>query len=138
MAKREARAKETGKRPGGKPPKRPEAGVRPNDQINLTDEESRIMPGGGHGFQQAYNVQAGVDTETLLVVTETVTPHANDKQEIEPALKALEELAEPLGQAGALLFPHPAITLRNSLEICECRRVSGAPPGGHGTAAFPM
>ena len=53
------------------------------------------MPGGGHGFQQAYNVQAGVDTETLLVVTETVTPHTNDKQEIEPALKALEELAEP-------------------------------------------
>ena len=48
------------------------------------------MPGGGNGFQQAYNVQAGVDTETLLVVTETVTPHANDKQEIEPALKALE------------------------------------------------
>ena len=32
------------------------------------------MPGGGHGFQQAYNVQAGVDTATLLVVTETVTP----------------------------------------------------------------
>ena len=45
------------------------------------------MPAGGHSFQQAYNVQAGVDTETMLVVTETVTPHANDKQEIEPALK---------------------------------------------------
>ena len=82
MAKREARAKETGKRPRGKPPKPPEAGGRPNDQINLTDEESRIMPASGHSFQQAYNVQAGVDTET-------VTPHANDKQEIEPALKAL-------------------------------------------------
>ncbi len=103
MAKREARAKETGKRPGGKPPKPPEAGVRPNDQINLTDEESRIMPAGGKSFQQAYNVQAGVDTGTMLVVTETVTTHANDKQEVEPALKALEELAEPLGPVGGLL-----------------------------------
>ena len=30
------------------------------------------------------------------------------------------------------LFPQPAITLRNSLEICECRRVSGAPPSQFG------
>ena len=60
MAQGEARAKDTGKRPRGKPPKPPEPGVRPNDQINLTDEESRIMPAGGKSFQQAYNVQAGV------------------------------------------------------------------------------
>ncbi len=85
MAKRETRAKETGKRPGGRAPKAPEPGVRKNDQINLTDEESRIMPAGGKSFEQAYNAQAGVDTETMLVVTETVTTHANDKQEIEPA-----------------------------------------------------
>ena len=123
MAKREARAKETGKRPGGKPPKPPEAGVRPNDQINLTDEESRIMPAGGHSFQQAYNVQAGVDTETMLVVTETVTPHANDKQEIEPALKALEELAEPLGQAGALLADNGYYSEAN-VKACEAAGVT--------------
>ena len=103
MAKRKARAKEIGKRPGGRAPKAPEPGVRKNDQINLTDEESRIMPAGGKSFQQAYNAQAGVDTETMLVVTEYVTPHANDKQEIEPALQALKELAEPLGPAEAIL-----------------------------------
>ena len=103
MAKRKARAKEIGKRPGGRAPKAPEPGVRKNDQINLTDEESRIMPAGGKSFQQAYNAQAGVDTETMLVVTECVTPHANDKQEIEPALQALKELAEPLGPAEAIL-----------------------------------
>ena len=39
----------------------------------------------------------------MLVVTEYVTPHANDKQEIEPALQALKELAEPLGPAEAIL-----------------------------------
>ena len=55
MAQRKARAKATGKRPGGKPPQPPQSGVRPNDQINLTDEESRIMPAGGKSFQQAYS-----------------------------------------------------------------------------------
>ena len=32
---------------------------------------------------------------------------------------------------------HPAISPRNTPEICECRRASGAIPSGHGTAAFP-
>ncbi len=123
MAKREARAKETGKRPGGKPPKPPEAGVRPNDQINLTDEESRIMPAGGKSFQQAYNVQAGVDTGTMLVVTETVTTHANDKQEVDLALKALEELAEPLGQADALLADNGYYSEAN-VKACEAAGVT--------------
>ena len=51
----------------------------------------------------AYNVQAGVDTETMLVVTEHVTQHANDKLEVEPTLKALEQLPETLGKVEALL-----------------------------------
>jgi len=89
QAKREA-ARAEGKPPRGPGPKPPEAGVRDNDQINRTDEESRIMPGsGGKNFQQAYNVQAGVDTETMLVVTAHVTQHANDKLEVEPTIKAL-------------------------------------------------
>jgi hypothetical protein len=29
----------------------------PKDQINLTDEESRIMPVAGGGFEQCYNAQ---------------------------------------------------------------------------------
>lgn len=44
LARREAKTKETGKKPGGKPPKPPEAGPKGQDQLNLTDEESRIMP----------------------------------------------------------------------------------------------
>ena len=48
-------------------------------------------------------MQAGVDTETLLIVTEYVTTHANDKQEIEPTLQALDELPQPLGKIEAIL-----------------------------------
>jgi hypothetical protein len=32
----------------------------PKDQINLTDEDSRIMPEAGGGFEQCYNAQAVV------------------------------------------------------------------------------
>ncbi len=118
MAQRKARAKATGKRPGGKPPQPPQSGVRPNDQINLTDEESRIMPAGGKSFQQAYNVQAGVDTETLLIVTESVTTHANDKQEIEPALGTLDALPQPLGKVEAILADNGYYSEGN-VKACE-------------------
>jgi transposase len=68
MKAREDQTERSGKKPGGKPPAPPSAGVRPTDQINLTDADSRIMPATGKGFEQSYNAQAAVDTETLLVV----------------------------------------------------------------------
>jgi len=103
LAKRKARAKETGKKPRGKPPKPPSAGPRGKDQVSLTDAESRIMPSAGGGFEQAYNAQAGVDVETHLIVEQHVTQHTNDKQEIEPALAALEQLPVALGKVKKLL-----------------------------------
>lgn len=57
-AKLKARAekeKTTGKKPGGKPPAPPTATPGAADQVNLTDEDSRIMPVAGGGFEQAYN-----------------------------------------------------------------------------------
>ncbi len=42
----------TGKNRGSKPPNAPERGPRPENQINLTYEESRIMPVDGCGFEQ--------------------------------------------------------------------------------------
>lgn len=44
-----------------------------------------------------------METESLLIVTQHVTQNANDKREVEPTLKALEQLALPLGKAEALL-----------------------------------
>ena len=44
MARRAAKEKDSGKKPGGKPPTAPKPGPKDSDQINLTDEESRIMP----------------------------------------------------------------------------------------------
>src|SRR6516165_1536635 len=72
LAAREARAATTGKKPGGRPPAPPVEGPQPTDQINLTDEDSRIMPVAGGGFEQCYNAQALVATESLLVIAPDV------------------------------------------------------------------
>jgi len=39
LAARQAKAEASGRKPGGKPPEPPVEGPRPNDQINLTDED---------------------------------------------------------------------------------------------------
>src|ERR1700735_5151868 len=69
----------TAKKPGGKPPQPPLEGPRPSDQVNLTDEESRIMPVAGGGFEQCYNAQAAVAAGSLLVVATDVVQAPNDK-----------------------------------------------------------
>ncbi len=66
LAAREAKA--TGKKPTGKPPAPPAEGPLPTDQINLTDEDSRIMPMAAGGFEQCYNPQTAVAADSLLVV----------------------------------------------------------------------
>jgi transposase len=102
QGKRQAQRK-AGKKPRGKDPEPPAAGPRDKDQINLTDEESRIMPVSGGGFDQCFNAQAGVDTETMLVLGTHVTQAPNDKQQLEPALAKLAALPDALGQATELL-----------------------------------
>lgn len=96
LAARAAKTAATGRKPGGKPPKAPATGPAPGDQINLTDEQSRIMPVAGGGFEPCYHAQAVVDAETLLVVVPQVTQAANDKQQLTPMLERLAVLAEDL------------------------------------------
>jgi transposase len=100
---REAKTKATGKKPGGKPPAPPAEGPLPTDQINLTDEDSRIMPMAGGGFEQCYNAQAAVAADSLLVVAVDVVQAPNDKQQIEPMLEKISALPDALGEAETLL-----------------------------------
>jgi transposase len=103
LAARAEKQKRTGKKPRGRPPKPPVDGPRPDDQINLTDEESRIMPVAGGGFEQAYNAQAAVDVASLLVVAGAVTQACNDKEQVKPMLAQLSALPDTLGKVGTLL-----------------------------------
>jgi transposase len=103
LAAREAKAAATGKKPCGRPPAPPVAGPRPQDQINLTDEDSRIMPVAGGGFEQCYNAQALVAAESLLVLAPEVVQAPNDKQQIAPMLEKIDALPEALGAVDTLL-----------------------------------
>lgn len=103
MAKRQAKQAATGKKPGGKPPKPPQAGPGAEDQINLTDEDSRIMKVAGGGFEQCYNAQAVVDTESMLVINPHVTQAGNDKEQVEPMLARIQALPEGLNRPERLL-----------------------------------
>ena len=103
MKRRQEREAATGKKMGGRPPKEPEAGPKEKDQVNFTDEESRIMPGAGGEFVQGYNVQAAVDHESHMVVGQHVSQATNDKQEVEPALNELGKLEDTLGKPEALV-----------------------------------
>jgi transposase len=100
---REDKMNKTGRKPGGRPPQPPTAGPGPTDQVNLTDQDSRIMPVAGGGFEQAYNAQAAVATGSLLVVSTDVVQAANDKQQIAPMLDKLAALPEVLGSPETLL-----------------------------------
>jgi transposase len=103
LAAREAKAKATGKKATGKPPQPPKEGALPTDQINLTDEDSRIMPVAGGGFEQCYNAQALVAADSLLVVAAQAVQAPNDKQQIEPMLRRTEALSADLGKPDTLL-----------------------------------
>jgi hypothetical protein len=111
-----------GRKPGGRPPAAPQAGPRPNDQVNLTDPDSRIMPASGGGFEQAYNAQAAVDVETMLVVEQHVSQSPNDKQEVKPTLANLDAVAPQIGKAEAILGDTGYFSADN-VDQCEAHGV---------------
>ena len=101
LAKRQAK-RDSGKKPGGKDPEPPTSGPQDKDQINLTDEQSRIMKT-GTGFDQCYNAQAAVDTDSMLIVASFVTQAGNDSQQVKPMLEALARQQERLGRPSHFL-----------------------------------
>jgi transposase len=103
MAQRAAKAAATGKKPSGPVPQPPVEGPLPTDQVNLTDEDSRIMPVAGGGFEQCYNAQAVVAAGSLLVVAAAVVQAPNDQQQLEPMLGKMAALPDEWGKVGALL-----------------------------------
>jgi transposase len=118
LAVRKAKTASTGKKPGGKPPQPPTPGPQLTDQINLTDEESRIMPVAGGGFEQCYNAQAAVAEGSLLVVAIDVVQAPNDKQQLEPMLGKIDALPEELGEAETLLADNGYFSEANVMA-CE-------------------
>ena len=102
MEQRDERERETGKKPRGPRPKPPSRTPNPNAQINLTDEESRVMPS-ADGMIQAYNAQAAIDCKSRILVAAGVSQAPTDVGLLKETVAALSNLDTKIGNATELL-----------------------------------
>jgi transposase len=123
MAARAAKAAATGKKPRGQEPKAPDPTPRTEDQVNLTDEESRIMKVAGGGFEQCYNAQAMVDAESMLVVVPHVTDAANDKEQVAPMIEKVQALPKGLNQPKTVVIDNGYFSEKN-VETCAAANIT--------------
>jgi len=137
LAARKAREESSGKKTGGRPPSPPASGALPTDQINLTDEESRIMPVAGGGFEQCYNAQAVVAAGSMLVVAVDVVQAPNDKQQLAPMLDQMSALPDELGEAETLLADSGYFSEAN-VEACAAAGIEPLIPQGRQTHYPPL
>lgn len=99
MERREAKARREGRKPRGRKPKPPpeEPEIRGDEQINLTDRDSRVMKKSKRsGFEQSYNAQAVVSNESMLVVGQRVGQSSSDQGELVADIESVPaELGAP-------------------------------------------
>ena len=117
LAARDAKTAATGKKPGGKLAQPPTEGPLPSDQINLTDEDLRIMPMAGGGFEQLQC--ASRRGRSLLVVAIDVVLAPNDKQQLEPMLGKIGALPEEFGdpKVAGTSFECSMLRLGSEIEV---------------------
>lgn len=96
LKEREDNSRNEGKpKPRGRKPEEPEYKVDDKSQVNFTDSESRIMKfGNSKNFEQGYNLQAAVDTDTMLIVGTYPTQKCNDKSELKNCVESIPEKVE--------------------------------------------
>jgi transposase len=114
----EERAREEAKSKG-----EPEDKAKPKAkmQYNFTDPESRIMLG-ADGFVQAYNTQIAVEPDYQWIVGQKVTQAANDKQQLVPTVKAVEEQA---GQKPQEVMTDSGYCSEANLKYLEKNKIEG-------------
>ena len=103
----------------GKKPE--EAKPTPKAQYNFTDPESRLMKG-PDGFVQAYNTQIAVEPNFQLIVGQTVTSAANDKQQMAPLVAAIQEQS---GQRPEEVLADSGYCSEENLKYLTKKRIEG-------------
>src|SRR5260370_9967148 len=93
------------------------------EQYNFTDPESRLMKG-SDGLVQGYNAQAAVAPRLQLIVAQSGTPAANDKEQIEPIVQVIEQQS---GQRPAGLLADSGYCSEKNLEYLAATGQSGDP-----------
>ncbi|HEX8797450.1 MAG TPA: IS1182 family transposase, partial [Terriglobales bacterium] len=100
---------------------RKEAKPDPKAQYNFTDPESRIMKGADE-FVQGYNTQVAVEPLFQLIVGQTVTQAANDKQQMVPLIGTIEEQS---GQRPEEVLADSGYCSEENLKYLAKRRMAG-------------
>jgi hypothetical protein len=103
-----------------------EAKPEDKDQYNFTDPESRILKG-ADGIVQGYNAQAAVEPTLLLIVGQSVTEAANDKQQLKPMTELIEQQS---GSVRKRFWPTTAIVPRRTWSTWNRPRNRSAPSRG--------
>jgi transposase len=88
-------------------------------QYNFTDPESRILKG-ADGFVQGYNAQIAVESATQLIVGQTITQAANDKQQLLPMIDHVEQQA---GQRPEEVVADNGYASEENLEGAEAAQI---------------
>ena len=100
-----------------------QAKPEPKAQRNFTDPDSRIMKdGASKSFEQCYNAQAAVDTESLLVIVPAVTQAGTDKEQVEPMLGQIQALPVGLNQPERLLADNGFYSEKN-VDTCRAAKI---------------
>ncbi len=124
LAARQDQERKNGKKPRGRPPQPPNENIDLKAQINLTDEESRIMPVSGGGFEQAYNAQIAVDCDSRLIVMSEISQKPTDRPLLSGMLQTLAALPVSLGKVDELLADAGYFSKEN---VEECIRLEMTP-----------
>jgi transposase/ribonuclease HI len=90
-------------------------------QYNFTDPESRIVKG-SDGFVQGYNTQVAVEPTLQLIVGQTVTQAANDKQQMVALIEAIQEQS---GQKPKEVLADSGYCSEENLKYLAKRRIEG-------------
>jgi transposase len=101
----------------GKEPAQPED----KKQYNFTDPQSRIMKG-SDGFVQGYNCQIAVEENFQLIVGQTVTQKVNDKEQLRPLVRAIEEQA---GQKPSKVLADSGYCSEDNFKYLARRHIDG-------------
>jgi transposase len=67
--------------------------IKDKKQISFSDHDARVMGKNG-AYDYSYNGQIVVDSDNQIIVAQHISQNANDLQEVEPALAALQEATD--------------------------------------------
>ena len=122
VKEREQKEKQSGQKQKGKKPKPPEPDLEKFTEesekcVNLTDSDSKVMRKSKlNGYTQSYNVQAGVESESYLIVGHHVGECSNDKKEL---VKAYESIPEEVGKPEVFIADAGYANAKNIEELEE-------------------